>query len=128
MIHKENIKDLLVTLGFEVEKNVYSKHFPQGDFYLKADFNKNELMYPEDKGFIINERQTCNFASDENFVVFECVHRLLMKGYKPQHIELEPKWKVGHGASGGRADILVKNQQNKPLLIIECKTAGKEFD
>lgn len=128
MIHKENIKDLLVTLGFEVEKNVYSKHFPQGDFSLKADFNKNELMYPEDKGFIINERQTCNFASDENFVVFECVHRLLMKGYKPQHIELEPKWKVGHGASGGRADILVKNQQNKPLLIIECKTAGKEFD
>lgn len=128
MIHKENIKDLLVTLGFEVEKNVYSKHFPQGDFYLKADFNKNELMYPEDKGFIINERQTCNFAKDENFVVFECVHRLLMKGYKPQHIELEPKWKVGHGASGGRADILVKNQQNKPLLIIECKTAGKEFD
>ena len=27
-----------------------------------------------------------------------------------------------------RADILVKNQQNIPLLIIECKTFGKEFD
>ena len=61
-------------------------------------------------------------------MVFECVNRLLAKGYKPEHIELEPKWKVGHGASGGRADILVKDQEDKPLLIIECKTEGREFD
>jgi type I restriction enzyme M protein len=128
MISKENIRDFLATLGFEVEKNVYSKHFAQGDFYLKVDFNKSELVYPEDKGLVINERQTCNFSAAENFVVFECVHRLLMKGYKPEHIELEPKWKVGHGASGGRADIFVKDQQNKPLLIIECKTAGTAFE
>jgi hypothetical protein len=47
---------------------------------------------------------------------------------KPQHIELEPKWTVGHGASGGRADIMVKDNSNKSLLIIECKTAGKEFN
>ena len=31
-------------------------------------------------------------------------------------------------ASGGRADILVRDQQNNPLLIIECKTAGDEFN
>ena len=72
-----------------------------------ADFDKKEIIYPEDAGLKINERQTCNFSSNENFVVFECVHRLLEKGYKPEHIELEPKWKLGHGASGGRADILV---------------------
>ena len=71
---------------------------------------------------------TSNFSSDENFVVFECVDRLLSKGYKPEHIELEPKWKVGHGASGGRADILIKDHNNDPLLVIECKNAGKEFD
>jgi type I restriction-modification system DNA methylase subunit/restriction endonuclease S subunit len=56
------------------------------------------------------------------------VHRLLAKGYLPKHIELEPKWKVGRGASGGRADIWVKNQEGKSLLLIECKTAGKEFE
>ena len=61
-------------------------------------------------------------------MVFECVHRLLQKGYKPEHIELEPKWKVGHGASGGRADILVKDNTGKPLLIVECKTEGSEFN
>ena len=47
---------------------------------------------------------------------------------KVKHIELEPKWKLGHGASGGRADILVKNKKDKPLLILECKTFGKEFN
>ena len=55
------------------------------------------------------------------------MHRLFTKGYKPEHIELEPKWKVGHGASGGRADILVKDNSGKSLLIIECKTEGNEF-
>jgi type I restriction enzyme M protein len=128
MINKDNLAALLLTLEFEADNNVYSKHFPNGDFYLRIDFNKQEIIYPEEKGFTINERQTCDFSKNENFVVFECVHRLLMKGYKPEHIELERKWKSGHSASGGRADILVKNQQDKPLLIIECKTAGKEFD
>jgi type I restriction enzyme M protein len=42
-------------------------------------------------------------------------------------LELEPKWKLGHGASGGRADILIKDNGDRPLLIIECKTAGAEF-
>ncbi|MDN5638260.1 MAG: restriction endonuclease subunit S [Staphylococcus equorum] len=86
------------------------------------------IIYPEAYGLKVNERQTCNFSSNENFVVFECVHRLLQKGYKPEHIELEPKWKLGHGASGGRADILVKNHHNEPFLIIECKTFDREFN
>lgn len=87
-----------------------------------------ELIYPENKGLKINERQTCRFNANENFVVFECVCRLLEKGYKPQHIELEPRWQVGHGASGGRADILIRDNDGKPLLIIECKTWGDEFN
>lgn len=128
MITRENLKNLLDSLGFIKEGDVRVKHFPQGDFELKVDFGKSEFVYPESKGFKINERQTCNFTSNENFVVFECVHRLLSKGYKPEHIELEPKWKVGHGASGGRADVLVRNQEGKPLLLIECKTAGREFE
>ncbi|MFN0200465.1 MAG: N-6 DNA methylase, partial [Bacteroidia bacterium] len=84
------------------------------------DFEKKLLIYP--KELTVHGEFTCNFSSPENFVVFECVHSLLAKGYKPEHIELEPKWKVGHGGSGGRADILVKNQLNEPLLLIECKT------
>lgn len=127
MINKENFKVLLEYLGFDKKSDVFSKSYESG-CYLSADFKKEELQYPESDGLIINERQTCNFSSAENAVVFECVHKLLEKGYKPEHIELEPKWKLGHGASGGRADILVKDQNEKPLLIIECKTYGKEFN
>ncbi|HEE9595859.1 TPA: restriction endonuclease subunit S, partial [Campylobacter jejuni subsp. jejuni] len=65
---------------------------------------------------------TSNFSHPENFVVFECVHRLLEKGYKAQHLELEPKWNLGRDKKGGKADILVKDNENNPYLIIECKT------
>lgn len=127
MIKKDNFKELLRYLKFKEKNNIFYKNFKQPGVYLKADFKKKILEYPELIGLIINERQTCNFDAAENAVVFECVNKLLEKGYKPKHIELEPKWKIGHGASGGRADILVKDQNNKPILIIECKTYGKEF-
>jgi len=126
MITKNNFKEVLQKLGFSEEKNIFTRDF--GEFELKADFVNSMLIYPEAKGLKINERQTCNFSSNENFVVFECVCRLLEKGYFPKHIELEPKWKLGHGASGGRADIWIKDNDENSLLIIECKTAGKEFE
>ena len=126
MITTENFKDLLKTLSFAEEDNIFKKSFSEAD--LIVNFDKQTIIYPEKKGLKVNHQQICNFSSNENFVVFECVHRLLMKGYKSKHLELEPRWKLGHGASGGRADILVKNQKNKPLLLIECKTTGGEFE
>lgn len=125
---KDTFKQLLVFLNFEQHGNKFIKNFPLIDADLSVDFTKEHLGYPTDKGFKINEKQTTNFSAAENFVVFECVHRLFEKGYRAESIELEPKWKVGHGASGGRADILIKNQEGNELLLIECKLAGKEFD
>ncbi len=125
MITVQNFSKLLQTIGFQENNQVFEKYFPQTEAYLKVDFQKQELIYP--KEIKIWGEFTTNFSANENFVVFECVHRLLEKGYLPKHIELEPKIKSGHGASGGRADILVQNQEEKPLLLIECKTAGKEF-
>ena len=126
MITKSNFKDVLKTLGFTVEVDTFQKSIGEAD--LKVDFGKQRLIYPEDRGLKVNRRDTCNLSPPENFVVFECVHRLLEKGYKPEHLELEPTWRIGHSASGGRADILVRDQQNNSLLIIECKTAGDEFE
>ena len=126
MITLDTLSQLLGQLGFTQTSQKHSKTI--GDATLTVDWEKGEISYPEAQGLVINERQTCNLSSDENFVVLECVHRLLEKGYKPANIELEPKWKLGHGASGGRADILVKDNAGKPLLIIECKTAGSEFN
>ena len=126
MITKTNFKNLLKILGFTEEDNIFQKSIGEAD--LKVDFDKKEIIYPTDRDLVVHRQDTCNFSQNENFVVFECVHRLLDKGYKPEHLELEPTWRIGHGASGGRADILVRDQENNPLLIIECKTAGTEFE
>lgn len=125
MLKQDNLLALLAALQFEKKRGIYRKVF--GEAVLDVNIEKKEITYPETSGLVIHERQTCNFEANENFVVLECVCRLMEKGYKPEHIELEPKWKLGHGASGGRADILVKDNFDKPLLIIECKTGGSEF-
>lgn len=104
MITKDSLPAMLQLLGFRRRGEVWDKTIAHAR--LAVDFRKGEITYPEDEGLKVNERQTCNLDTNENFVVFECVHRLLEKGYKPKHLELEPKWKVGHGASGGRADVL----------------------
>ena len=125
MLTQENLPELLTALGFEKKGAIFKKTI--GAAVIEVNTSKKEISYPEAAGLVINERQTCNFEANENFVVLECVHRLLEKGYKPEHIELEPKWKLGRGASGGRADVLIKDNDGRSLLIIECKTAGTEF-
>ena len=127
MITRKNFKNVLEKLGFENKSDVYTKSFNEFNTKLKVDFKNEKLIYPEDDGLIVNDKTTSNFTSPENFVVYECVCKLLNQGYNPKHIELEPKWQVGHGASGGKADILIKDNDDKTLLIIECKTAGDEF-
>ncbi len=91
---------------------------------MEVDFTNKELIYPEE--ITIHDATTSNFSHPENFVVFECVHRLLEKGYKPQSLELEPKWKLGREAKSGKADILVRDLESKPYLLIECKTANQD--
>ena len=75
----------------------------------------------------ITRKTTCNFSQPENFVVLECITRLMDKGYRPEHIELEKEWTLGHSDKGGFADILVKDADGKTLFIIECKTPGTEY-
>lgn len=132
MIDTQNFRLLLTHLGFQQDHNsvtpLWRYHFSAHNFELGVDFGKEEIIYPESHGFKVHQRQTCNFSAAENTVVLECVYRLLSKGYQPEHIELEPEWSLGHGGKSGRADILVRNQQGAALLIIECKTAGREFD
>lgn len=129
MITRDNLEELLKYLGYEEEEGNYIYQFRNFNCEIIVDFNNEKIIYPIDKGLIVNERQTCNFSHDENFVVLECIHRLLKKGYKPSHIEIERRWSLGHSQKGGRADICVMNATGNDLLfIIECKTYGDEFD
>ena len=106
MIDRNNFKQVLRALGFTEHKHIFSKQFSYltGDV-MSADWNKGELSYPNKVK--VNDRTTCNFEHPENFVVFECVHRRLKKGYRPEHIELEKRWNLGHESKGGKADICV---------------------
>ncbi len=137
MITKENFVKVLEYLGFTKQGNRYSKHYEKVNCDIRIDIKKGEIEYPKTKGFVVNECQTCNLSTQENFVVLECVNRLLEKGYQPNHIELEPRWKLGHNAKSGRADIWVRTfkkiddketEEKESLLIIECKTADGEFN
>ena len=129
MITLNNIKEVLMLLGYNNIKDRYIYHFEEFDCNIEVDFKNNKILYPEDKGLVVNERQTCNLSNNENFVVLECIHRLLLKGYKPSHIEIEKRWTLGHSQKSGRADICVMNETgNDMLAIIECKTYGAEFE
>ena len=128
MITLENFQKVLKSLGFINENNIYIKHFDSVDCDLKVDFTNRKLIYPTEKGFEVNDGTTSNFEHPENFVVFECVARLFDKGYRPEHIEIEPRWSLGHGGKSGKADICVKNKDgSRYLCIIECKTADSEY-
>ncbi|ENY6719823.1 restriction endonuclease subunit S [Campylobacter jejuni] len=118
MITKDNLKYVLENLGFKNKNENYVKTI--NNCTLLIDYKNESINYP--KEIKIHDKTTSNFSHPENFVVFECVHRLLEKGYKAQHLELEPKWNLGRDKKGGKADILVKDNENNPYLIIECKT------
>lgn len=126
MFTEKNFAVALKLMNFEeISKGVYQKKFAE-NISMKADFNAKKLFYPvqvknRDRDNIIDS------AHKENFVVFECVNRLLDKGYKPEDITLEKAWHLGHESKSGRADICVAHDE-KTLFIIECKTFGTEFN
>ncbi|MCR6587345.1 restriction endonuclease subunit S [Campylobacter insulaenigrae] len=129
MITKDNFKEVLAILGFKQEDNKYSKTI--NSYTMQVDFNKEKLIYPQE--LTTESDTTSNFSQNENFVVFECVHKLLEIGYKAQDLVLEKTWKLGHSAKSGRADITIyksdeNNKESYVYCIIECKTMGKEFD
>ena len=129
MITKSNLKNMLKSAGFsDTSKDKYEKNYPLSDCSIIVDFRNEKIIYPEDKGFKVNVATTTNFSEPENFVVLECVNRLLDKGYRPENIELERTWTLGHEQKSGRADICVSNQNGKMLFIVECKTFGVEYN
>ena len=122
-------KKLIKALGFSAKENslgIFQKKYASADNYtIEIDFEKENFLFGDK---IKAESKTSqNFSQAENWVVLECVDRLLEKGYQPENITLEKTWATGHGTSG-RLDILVTRDDNSAYLMIECKTWGAEFD
>nr|WP_249170625.1 N-6 DNA methylase [Porphyromonas levii] len=121
-----DIMKYITTLGFvpkDGTNGIYHKTYI--DYTIEVDFEKQSINYGN--SIIAEKRTTQNFSLPENFVVLECVDRLLIRGYKPQNIVLEKTWPSGHGTSG-RLDICVNREDGTPYMLIECKTYGKEYN
>ncbi|WP_188117591.1 N-6 DNA methylase [Campylobacter concisus] len=145
MITKENLREVLERLGFKPAKNKIMKKIYQNDdrIFIEVDFLNSKITYSpidnsfqegefpnknhQSNGIIIHRNTTTNFSANENFVCLICMDRLLSKGYKPQHIILEPAIEVGHVNKPSYGDILVYNENYERLALIENKTYGSEF-
>ncbi|QTM06189.1 N-6 DNA methylase [Brachyspira hyodysenteriae] len=125
----EYIKKLLLVLGYkETNFGIYSKKY-KNNYTISINFDKEKIFYIDnnfDKNIKLGDETTSNFENSENFVVLECVDRLLEKGYSPDSITLEKKWEMGRKEKG-KLDILV-SKDNVSYLMIECKTWGTEFN
>lgn len=120
-------KKLIQELGFIPKENasgIFIKKYADG-YCIEVDFEKQTYHFG---GKIkIQGKDIQNICKPEDWVVLECVNRLLEKGYKPQNISLEKVYPAGHGFSG-RLDICVTREDGSEYLLIECKTYGKEFE
>ena len=121
-----DIKKHITALGF-VPKNgtngIFHKIYV--DYAIEIDFEKQIINYGS--AITADRKTTQNFSDAENFVVLECIDRLLAKGYKPQNVVLEKTWPAGHGVSK-HLDICVNREDGTPYMLIECKTYGKEYN
>lgn len=122
-----NEKNLIISLGFTAKENsngIYQKKYAD-NYTIEIDFVNEKFNY----GNLIQaeSKTTQNFSQKENWVVLECVDRLLDKGYTPNRITLEKVFPSGHGTSG-RLDILVSRDDGTAYMMIECKTWGSEFE
>lgn len=114
------IISLLKKMHFdEIGKNIWIKNYKSSQ--IKIDLNQKKIVY--DSKIKIGRNTVTNFSKLENFVVLECVNRLLEKGYNSENIELEKDC----GDAKDYIDILVKDFRGKAYAIIECKTFGSEF-
>ncbi len=123
-----DIRAYITKLGFTAKDGttgIFQKIYAANrNYVISVDLEKGHIDYGEK--IAAGSRTTQNFFQPENFVVLECVDRLLRKGYPPQNIVLEKTWRSGHGTSG-RLDICVNRDDGSPYLLIECKTYGREF-
>ena len=123
MITIDNLRPLLAYLGYkQTNKNteVWTCTFAPSSSLISVNFDEGKITYPSD--LKIHRETTTNFSQSENFVVLECVTRLLNLGYTPSQLELEKPTPKGHGESGGHCDIIIQNNEGEVFALVECKT------
>lgn len=119
-------KNFVLNIWFNLKDNsnqTYLKKYHDNTI-IEIDFEKETFHFGWK--IKIHDKEIQKITKPEDWVVFECVDRLLVKWYKWEDIILENSWKTWHWTSW-RIDILVK-KDDKSFLMIECKTWGTEFE
>jgi type I restriction enzyme M protein len=127
-----NIDYFLKAIGFKVKngtENTYDKIY-KDNYEIKitidnSNFKNSKIDYGDK--ITVDRKTIINFSHQENFVVLECVDRLLTKGYEPKNIVLEKNFPLGHKEKGN-LDIQILDNENKSFIMIECKTFGQEYE
>ena len=82
-------KNFVQKLGFTPKENtsgIFIKKYALG-YAIEVDFDNEFINYG--KKIKAESKTTQNFSQAENWVVLECVNRLLEKEYKPENLILE---------------------------------------
>lgn len=124
-MNTSQIKRFLTSLEFSAVSEQWQRDF--GSVTLAVDFTRARIVYPRE--IRCGDETTSHFDAEENWVVLECVCRLLAKGYRAEDIELERRHKLGRKSkASGKADITVYGRDGRALIVIECKTWGVEYE
>lgn len=119
------LKERLLNIGFKFEDGTVDVFYNVTNGYrLSVDLHTQKIYYGDK--IIIHKEDALNIKIPENVVRLECIIRLLKQGYKPEDIELEKTYKLGHKYKG-YADIII-NKNNKTYMIVECKKDLKELE
>ena len=98
------MKDKLFALGFREGVNAKNILFLTiKDYTINVQIDSNNVLdsvIDYGQKIKVHHKNICTLAKEENLVQLECVVRLLKKGYKPNHIELEKTYKLGHDQKG----------------------------
>ena len=98
-ISNEQIKKLLLKLNYYPKdgvKDIFEKNY--NGYIININFEEQKINYGN--LIKIGDLTTSNFENSENFVVLECIDRILEKGYNPEDLSLEHKFPLGRKEKG----------------------------
>ena len=136
------MKQFFEKLGFRGEGILEKKY---NNYSIKIDLKKGKIFYRDDNvlnknleikrdnKINIGDKTSSHFKpkgdlNQESLIVLYGVDLLLEKGYKPDDIFIERKYKLGHTGKSGKSDITIFNKEDEAFLIIEVKKSGYEFE
>ncbi len=107
-------------LGYVEEiTDMYVKKYSDS-YYINIEAEKQEIDYQANIKPIKNIPTT--LFEHKDFVVLECVNRLLEKGYTRKYLHLN-----GNTARTGKPDVIIYDKLGDPFCVIDCKRWGKDF-